>query len=126
MLRSEELHCPIEQQSADRLTSPRTSTIIFCSYSFTLSLLLFHLFLVLFSFLPPYYEFVELSTTTLEWKLGITFAQRLLLPSDAPRNAGVAAMRQMQCSVHRKIHREWEDMPPNWYIRCQNSSQKLK
>lgn len=58
------------------------------------SLLLFHLFFSSFFFFLPCYETVELGTTTLGWKLGIIFAQRLLLPSDGPKNAGVAAMKQ--------------------------------
>lgn len=56
------------------------------------SLLLFHLFF--FFFFLPCYEIVELGTTTLGRKLGIIFAQRLLLPSDGPKIAGVAAMKQ--------------------------------
>lgn len=103
--------CPIEQQSADRLPTP-TSIVIFCfrllfHYS---SFICFSFFLFFFL---PYYELVELGTTTLGRKLGIIFAQRLLLPSDGPKNAGVAAMKQKCRSVHRKMHRKWDDMPPN-------------
>lgn len=79
--------------------------------SFTAPLSFVSLFF-LFFFLP-YYELVELGTTTLGRKLGIIFAQRLLLPSDGPKNAGVAAMKQRCRSVHRKMHRKWDDMPPN-------------
>lgn len=95
--RSKELHCvPVEQQSADRLPLPQHQSLfsapshpLFICSSF-----------VCFScsFAPPYYELVELGTTTLGWKLGIMFAQRLLLPSDEPKNAGAAAMRQ-RCSA---------------------------
>lgn len=69
-----------------------TSIIIFCSRLLFLgfSFICFMVF-VFFFFFPPYYEIVELGTTTLRWKLGIIFTQRLLLPSDEPRNAGVAA-----------------------------------
>lgn len=68
-----------------------TSIIIFCSRLLFLSFSFICFMIFVFFFFPPYYEIVELGTTTLRWKLGIIFTQRLLLPSDEPKNAGVAA-----------------------------------
>lgn len=112
---SRKLDCvPLSKQSADRLPPPQRQSLfsaLVSSFSFSASLSFVFFFAFFF---PPYYEFVELGTTTLGWKLGIIFAQRLLLPSDEPKKCWRRCYKtEMQRSVHRTTHRKWEDMPPN-------------